>query len=155
VIMGAAILVIALLGLVLTHGSFWSRTRTTSDNPGSPDVNSILTVANATDEQPAIGNSTSHVLQGGVGVRSALIDFSEPDRRFGPEAYANAVRRGEQCNAFLVRFDLEKLGLAPKARVLEATMSFYVWDPSSAGKTKVCAFPLKTQWNLESVTWHE
>ena len=34
-------------------------------------------------------------------------------------------------------------------------MSFYVWDPSSAGKTKVCAFPLKTFWDQESVTWHE
>ena len=34
-------------------------------------------------------------------------------------------------------------------------MSFYVWDPSSSGKTKVCAFPLKTAWDEATVTWRE
>src|SRR5262249_33266997 len=60
----------------------------------------------------------------------------------------NAVRRAEQQgNAFLVRFDLTKLGVPPKARVAKATGSFYVWDPSSVGKTKVGAFALKTAWD--------
>jgi len=99
--------------------------------------------------------NTSAVLQGRTLVHTALIDFAEPDRRFGDEAYNNSLRRGEQCNAFLVRFDLDKLGLPPRARVTEATVSFYVWDPSSAGNTKVCAFPLKTAWDPETVTWRQ
>ena len=65
------------------------------------------------------------------------------------------MRRADQCNAFLVRFDLAKLELPPKARVAKATVSFYVWDPSSTGKTKVCAFPLKTAWDEATVTWRE
>ena len=35
----------------------------------------------------------------------------------------------------------------------KATLSFYVWDPSSQGDTKVCAFPLKTAWDEASATW--
>ena len=34
-------------------------------------------------------------------------------------------------------------------------MSFYVWDPSRWGKTKVCAFPLKTAWDEATATWRE
>jgi len=103
----------------------------------------------------ATGVLSSHVLQERASVSAALIDFAEPDRRFGSEDYANAIRRAEQCNAFLVRFDLVRLGLPAKARVAEATVSFYVWDPSSSGHTKVCAFPLKTPWNEESATWRQ
>ena len=88
-------------------------------------------------------------------MRDALIDFAEPDRSFGAAARDNALRRADQCNAFLVRFDLAKLELPPKARVAKATVSFYVWDPSSMGKTKVCAFPLKTAWDEVTVTWRE
>ena len=95
------------------------------------------------------------VLQGRAAVRDALIDFAEPERSFGAAARDNAVRRADQCNAFLVRFDLAKLELPPKARVAKATVSFYVWDPSSMGKTKVCAFPLKTAWDEVTVTWRE
>jgi hypothetical protein len=98
---------------------------------------------------------TSHVLQEPADVSAALIDFSEPERRFGGEAYGNPIRRAEQCNAFLVRFDLEKLGLPAKTQVAEATVSFYVWDPSSSGNTKVCAFPLQTAWDQETVTWRQ
>ena len=60
-----------------------------------------------------------------------------------------------KCNAFLVRFDLEKLGLPAKAQVTEATVSFYVWDPSSVGNTKVHAFPVQTAWDEKTVTWRE
>jgi hypothetical protein len=88
-------------------------------------------------------------------VRDALIDFGEPVRRFGASAFDNAVRHADESNAFLVRYDLTKLGLPPKARVTKATVSFYVWDPSSSGKAKVCVFPLKTEWDEESVTWRE
>jgi hypothetical protein len=65
------------------------------------------------------------------------------------------VRRTEkQRSAFLVRFELPELKLAPQARVVEATVSFYVWDPSSAGKAKVCALSMKTEWDPNAVTWH-
>jgi hypothetical protein len=97
----------------------------------------------------------THVLQGRAAVRDALIDFNEPDRCFGSVPNDNGVRRAEQCNAFLVRFDLAKLGLPPKVHVVKATLSFYVWYPSSSGKTKVCAFPVKTAWDEDTVTWRE
>ena len=61
----------------------------------------------------------TQVLQGRTAVRDALIDFAEPERSFGASARDNAVRRADQCNAFLVRFDLAKLELPPKARVDE------------------------------------
>jgi serine/threonine protein kinase len=95
------------------------------------------------------------VLQGRTAVRDALIDFSEPDRSFGAAPRENALRRADQCDAFLVHFDLAKLEIPPGARVAEATASFYVWDPSSVGKTKVCAFPLKTPWDEVAATWRE
>jgi hypothetical protein len=94
-------------------------------------------------------------LQGRAAVRDALIDFDEPGRPFGAAAWDNAVRRADRCNAFLVRFDLAKLGPPPSARIAGATVSFYVWDPSSKGMTKVCAFPLKTAWDEATVTWRE
>ena len=103
----------------------------------------------------APGPLRTQVLQGRAAVSDALIDFREPERSFGAAARDNAVRRADQCNAFLVRFDLAKLELPPKARVAKATVSFYVWDPSSMGKTKVCAFPLKTAWDEATVTWQE
>ncbi len=104
----------------------------------------------------APGPLRTQVLQGRATVSDALIDFNEPGRSFGAEARDNALRRADdQCNAFLVRFDLAKLELPPKARVVKAMVSFYVWDPSSRGKTKVCAFPLKTAWDEVTVTWRE
>ena len=75
------------------------------------------------------------MLQGRAAVRDALIDFNEPDRGFGASARDNALRRADRCNAFLVHFDLAKLSSLASARVEKATVSFYVWDPSSAGKT--------------------
>jgi hypothetical protein len=93
------------------------------------------------------------VLQGRADVRDALIDFAEPDRTFGTMPRDNAVRRAEECNAFLVRFDLSRLDVPARARVAKATISFYVWDPSSRGETKVCAFPLKTAWDEATVSW--
>jgi hypothetical protein len=96
------------------------------------------------------------VIQGGPDVRDALINFSEPQRRFGDVAADNALRRAEQeCNAFLVRFDLAKLEASPRTRIDKATVSFFVWDPSSAGKAQVCAYPLKTAWDEATVSWHE
>jgi hypothetical protein len=95
-------------------------------------------------------------LQGRAVVRDALIDPDEPDRTFGGEGRNNTLRRGaEECGAFLVRFDLAKLRVPSKARVARATVHFYVWDPSSKGKTRVAAFALKTAWDEKTVTWRQ
>ncbi len=93
------------------------------------------------------------VLQGREAVRDALIDPNRPDRKLGGEARSNPVSKGDESGAFLVRFDLDKLDLPKNARIARATLSFYVWDPSSQGDTKVCAFPLKTAWVEASATW--
>jgi hypothetical protein len=110
----------------------------------------------ALPEKPIAPASRTFVLQGGPAVRDALINFSEPSRRFGDVAQDNAVRRAtDQCNAFLVWFDLNKLEVPPNPHVEKATVSFYVWDPSSAGSTSVSAFALKTPWDEATVCWSE
>jgi len=52
-------------------------------------------------------------------------------------------RASIQC--FLVHFDLEKLGIPPKA-TSRKRQSVCVWDPSSAGKTKVLRLSPETAW---------
>jgi hypothetical protein len=98
---------------------------------------------------------TGKGLQGRAVVHDTLIDFGQPERNFGKEGRDNALRRAEECNAFLVRFDLDKLDLPPGAKVARAVVSFYVWDPSSKGNTKVCAFVLKTAWDEQAATWKQ
>jgi hypothetical protein len=115
----------------------------------------VQTFATLPAERPATEVLRSHVLRGRAALRDALIDFAEPERRFGAADRDNAVRRADQCNALLVRFDLATLSRLPTARVAKATLSFYVWDPSSAGRTKVCAFPLKTAWDEATATWRQ
>ncbi len=150
--MAAAVL--AVVGAVLTYGPSRHTTGPAPITSGATDDEAAPAsrpAATARAEEP----SSNHVLQERADVHAALIDFAEPDRRFGGEAYANPLRRAEQSNAFLVRFNLEKLALPPKARIAEATVSFYVWDPSSSGHTKVCVFPLLTDWDQETVTWRQ
>lgn len=152
VVVTAAVVVLAVIGAALTYGPSW---HSAGQTPFTPDSTADKIPRTATTGRPATEILSSHELQERADVHAALIDFAEPDRRFGAEAYANPVRRAEQNNAFLVRFDLQKLGLPPRARVAEATVSFYVWDPSSSGNTKVCAFPLLTDWDQETVTWRQ
>jgi hypothetical protein len=147
----AAGAVFVLLAAGLTY-ALWRLTRPTPVTPG-PFADEVSAAGAA--EPPAPALPRTHVLQGRDAVRDALIDFGDPERGFGSVDRDNAVRRADQCNAFLVRFDLAKLDAAPKAHVAKATVSFYVWDPSSSGKTKVCAFPLKTAWDEETVTWRQ
>jgi hypothetical protein len=101
------------------------------------------------------GRNIVKALQGSAVVRDAMIDPDRPDEKLGGEPRSNAVRRAERTNAFLVHFDLPKLGLPRDAKVVKATVNFYVWDPSSKGDTKVCAFPLKTAWNEKTVSWNQ
>src|SRR5262249_1254926 len=81
--------------------------------------------------------------------------FGSADRKYGAEPKGNPLRRSDQCNAFLVRFDLASVGLSKEARLEKAVFSFYVWDPHNTSITKVCAFPLKTAWDEASVTWNQ
>jgi hypothetical protein len=141
--LAVAAVVLALLGAVLAY-ALWPPTRPMPVTSGP-----------SADEVPSTALLSNHMLQGRAAVRDALIDFAEPERGLGGVDRDNAVRRADECNAFLVRFDLAKLDAAPKARVAKATVSFYVWDPSSSGKTKVCAFPLKTAWDEATVTWRQ
>jgi hypothetical protein len=154
----AAIAVLGVLGAAVTY-SFWrpGRSMPVDSRPGGPgDVGGLpQKPADALAVPPAPEHPRTLMLQGRLAVRDALIDFLEPDRSFGATARDNAVRRANQCNAFLVRFDVEKLGVPPQTRVAKATVSFYVWDPSSMGRTKVCAFPLRTPWDEVTVTWRE
>ncbi len=94
------------------------------------------------------------VIQGKPAVSDALIHFEEPTRAFGGEARSNALRRTDRTNAFLVRFDLA--GKVPQgAKVASARVTFYVWDPSSKGKTRVAAFRLTTDWDERTATWKQ
>jgi hypothetical protein len=107
-----------------------------------------------TGRTPEVG-TVVRVLQGRAAVRDALIDFEQPDRKLGAVPRDNALRKAAQSNAFLVRFDLKWLEAPAGATMTRATLSFYVWDPSSQGRTKVCAFPLKTAWDEATATWKQ
>jgi hypothetical protein len=105
--------------------------------------------------EPTPGKTISRGLQGPTAVYDALIDFGQPDQKFGKEPRSNALRRADECNAFLVRFDLDKLDVPAKPKLVKAVLSFYVWGPSSKGNTKVVAMPLKTAWDEDTVTWKQ
>jgi serine/threonine protein kinase len=149
---------LAILSAVVAY-AFWPHAAPVSKDsgpaaPGQAGERSQTATTKPADQLVA-GVLHRHLLQGGADVYDALIDFAEPTRRFGEVAQDNALRRADrQCDAFLVRFDLTKLKLPPKARVESATLSFYVWDPSSHGKTRVSVFPLKTAWDESTVTWN-
>ena len=154
----AAAGVLVILGVLISY-PFWRPAGSNSDlprtsGPGQADEPPRTPEAPLAD-RARTGVLQRHILQGGADVYDALIDFAEPTRRFGEVAQSNAVRRAEQhCSVFLVRFDLAKLKLPPKARVESATVSLYVWDPSSQGKTRLCIFPMKTAWDESTVTWN-
>ncbi len=155
-VLAVASAVVGILGAAMTY-TFWRSNETSSSIPApdAPGKGGSQSSAEATFAHPAPEAMRTQVLQGRTAVRDALIDFSEPERSFGASARDNSIRRADQCNAFLVRFDLAKLELPPNPRIAKATVSFYVWDPSSSGKTKVCPFPLKTPWDEVAVTWRE
>jgi hypothetical protein len=150
-----AALALGVLGAVSTY-LLWHPARPTPGPDGALRGGApAQPPANAAALQPARAAPRTLVLQGRSAVRDALVDFSEPERSFGATPRDNALRRAAQCNAFLVRFDLAKLELPRKTNAAKATVSFFVWDPSSQGKTKVCAFPLLTQWDEVAATWRE
>jgi hypothetical protein len=120
--------------------------------PNRPEAGGGLVRTPAQDERAPAESLRSHVVRG----RATLIDFDEPERNFSSEKRDNALRRTkEKCNALLVRFDLTKLSVPSKARLAKASVSFFVWDPSAHGKTKVCVFPMKSAWDDATVTWRQ
>jgi hypothetical protein len=124
-----------------------------SPSAGYVSVGEVPAVAPT--ESPPEAGTIVRVLQGRAPVRDTLIDFSEPNRKLGAVPRDNALRKADQSNAFLVRFDLKRLDVPAETSVARATLSFYVWDPSSQGRTKVCAFPLKTAWEETAATWKQ
>ncbi|MBN2023734.1 MAG: DNRLRE domain-containing protein [Pirellulales bacterium] len=98
--------------------------------------------------------AAARVIQGRDVVVDTIIDPTEPDRNFGREARDNRLKRTHACNAMLLRFDLEGAGIPAGARVQWAEVVVYVWDPSSQGQTKLCAFEMKTPWRAAEATWN-
>jgi serine/threonine protein kinase len=99
---------------------------------------------------------TVKIVQGRPMVRDVLLDPARPDTRLGSVPRDNPIIKQEQRVAtFLVHFDLAALTLPASTQVEKATLSFYVWDPSSAGNTKVCAFGMKTPWEEASASWRQ
>jgi len=93
------------------------------------------------------------VLQGRQVVYDAIIDPAFPDQNFGRVAEDNRLKRRDTCNAFLIRFMLNRLKLPPDAEIVKATVSFHVWDPSPKGHMALCAFTMKTPWKEVEATW--
>ena len=83
-----------------------------------------------------------------------MLDTENPDRPLGGQPRDNAVRKSQTVTPFLVRFDLDKLGLPRGAEVVSAELSLYVWDPSSQGRTRLAALPLTTAWDESAATWN-
>jgi hypothetical protein len=86
-------------------------------------------------------------------VRDAILDPSMPDAARGSEPRSNALVRQDAGNALVVRFDLAGAGLVRGARVVRATASIFVWDPSTRGRTKVVAAAVTTPWDEAKATW--
>jgi lysophospholipase L1-like esterase len=112
----------------------------------------IVTVSSGPDVAFPTGGP-AQVIQGRAGVRDTVIDPAQPEKNFGTVERDNRLSRTDATSALLVRFDLAKLKVPAGAKVRKATVWFYVWDPSSRGKTKVCAFPLLTAWDETAATW--
>ncbi len=99
-------------------------------------------------------NLRTSVLQGREAVRDVLLDPERPDRPLGGQPRDNAIRKSQDVSPFLVRFDLDKLGLPTGAEVVSAELSVFVWDPSSQGRTRLAALPMTTTWDESAATWN-
>jgi hypothetical protein len=107
----------------------------------------------------AAGQSTegqiTKVLQGKRFVSDTIIDPEIPGDNFGSVPENNQLKRHERSSAMLVRFAVQKLSLPADYRVVKATLTFFVWDPSSGrGQMKVSAMPMKTDWDEHVASWN-
>src|SRR5204862_7668970 len=127
-VLAAAGIALAILGVLFGY-SLWRddgpapvipESAGLNDGKGGDGKGQAQMAASTARDHPAAELAGNVKLQGSAAVRDALIDFGEPDRPFGATPQENAIRRADQCNAFLVRFDLAKLGIAPNTRVAKA-----------------------------------
>jgi hypothetical protein len=116
----------------------------------------------STIESPPQGGEPPHsrpgaakTLQGRGCVRDTLIDPEQAGKSFGGVPRDNRLKRTDVSSAMLVRFDLDQAKLPPGAKVAKATLSFWIWDPSSQGNAKVAAFAMKTAWDESTATWRQ
>ncbi len=123
--------------------------------PGYVSVGEVPERRVAPDAPPPEASGRVAVLQGAEGVDDALIDPARPGEALGNVPRDNVLSKNTASSVFLVRFDLDRLGLPESARVQKATVSLSVWDPSSQGRTKVVAVPLTTPWEETSATWRQ
>ncbi|HND55072.1 MAG TPA: DNRLRE domain-containing protein, partial [Pirellulaceae bacterium] len=100
-------------------------------------------------------------IQGKASTSDVVIDPAAPQRNVGAESRDNRLYRNDSTNAMLVRFDVrgalrgEMRTVADALRLRRATLTFYVWDPSSQGRTKIEARPVRTEWDEASATWEQ
>ncbi len=123
-------------------------------SPGYVSIGEVPPIEKGAGDAAATGGAAK-ILQGRAAVRDVLLDPSQADRKLGDAARDNAIRKAEQSSVFLVYFDLDKLALPRGAKPRKATVSFSVWDPSSRGNTKVCAFAVRTPWQESAATWRQ
>ena len=103
-----------------------------------------------------VGRGIVKRIQGRSAARDVLIDPDRPEQKLGAVDRGNAIRKaGASHGIFLVRFDLERLGLPAGAKILEVTVGFSGRDPSSQSRTKVCAFPVTTPWDQACASFRQ
>lgn len=102
---------------------------------------------------PAVkGRTVTKTVRGAPHVADAVIDFNDPDRNFGRVRRDNRLLRQKRTNAMLIRFALPKLPNG--TTVAQATMSLFVWDPSSRAPIRVAAHRMTRPWDEKTVTWN-
>lgn len=104
---------------------------------------------------PAVAPAGARIvtISGARTVRDVLLDPARPDEPLGAIGRENALARNDASGAFLVAFDPAALRVLEAEQVHSATLSVFVWDPSSRGRTRLDALPLTTAWDAATATW--
>jgi hypothetical protein len=93
------------------------------------------------------------VLRGPEVTIDAVIDPTQPTANSGDVGRENRLFRNDSASAMLVRFDVAKLAVPRTVKVRRATLSLYVWDPASRGRSRVVALPVLDDWDEAGVAW--
>ncbi|GIW86074.1 MAG: hypothetical protein KatS3mg108_0398 [Isosphaeraceae bacterium] len=93
-------------------------------------------------------------LAGPQAVRDTLIDPARPDQPLASLGRENALVKNQTPGAFLVAFTPAALGPIQAERLHSATLTLYVWDPSTQGRTRLDALPLTTPWDAAAASWN-
>ncbi|MDA0840111.1 MAG: DNRLRE domain-containing protein [Planctomycetota bacterium] len=124
-------------------------------SPGYVEVGELPDFAKAAGSEAVETKSQTKVLQGREFVRDTMIDAADAKPLGKVRRDNRLMRRSTTDNAFLVHFDLSKLDIKKSAKVKKATLSLFIWDPSSRGRAKTAAYLVKTAWDEISATWAE